>query len=72
MTDFVEGEGVVKLDNGETWTSRLAPVASSAALVEGDRVVVTRIDGAIAVVAPLGSVAAEPEPESEPNSPLPA
>ena len=72
MTDFVEGAGVVKLDNGETWTSRLAPVAASAALVEGDRVVVTKIDGAIAVVAPLGSAAAEPEPGPEPDSALPA
>ncbi|MCY7413670.1 MAG: NfeD family protein [Salinibacterium sp.] len=66
MTDFIEGNGVVKLDNGETWTSRLAPIASGATLVEGDRVVVTQIDGAIAVVALPGSIAAIPEP------PLPA
>lgn len=46
VRDFVEGTGSVKLDNGETWTSR-----SSDSLREGDRVVVTRISGAIAEVA---------------------
>ena len=53
MRDFSEGQGIVKLDNGETWTSRLSPASAGAALVEGDRVTVTRIDGAIAEVAPL-------------------
>ena len=50
--DFDRGSGQVRLDNGETWTARLAPGASTAALVEGDRVVVVRIDGATAEVAP--------------------
>lgn len=52
MTRFVEGAGTVKLDNGETWTARLARAAGDAELDEGDRVVVTRIDGAVAEVAP--------------------
>ncbi|MGV8897388.1 MAG: NfeD family protein [Rhodoglobus sp.] len=53
MRDFVEGAGSVKLDNGELWTARIAPTAAPAALLEGNRVTVTRIDGAIAEVAPL-------------------
>ena len=52
MRDFSEGSGIVKLDNGETWTGRLSPAASGASLHVGDRVVVTRIDGAIAEVTP--------------------
>lgn len=53
MRDFSEGQGIVKLDNGETWTSRLSPTTPDATLIEGDRVTVTRIDGAIAEVAAL-------------------
>lgn len=49
MTDFVEGSGLVRLDNGETWTSRASGPPS---LREGERVVVTRILGSIAEVAP--------------------
>lgn len=41
----------VKLANGETWTSRLAD-GLDGELVEGERVVVTAIDGATAVVVP--------------------
>ncbi len=55
MSDFVEGGGLVKLDNGETWTSRLTDQAASATLAEGDRATVIRIDGAIAYVAPLAA-----------------
>ncbi|UTT62244.1 NfeD family protein [Microcella humidisoli] len=49
---FADGAGYVKLANGETWTARLAPQHETLALAEGDRVVVTRIDGATAEVAP--------------------
>jgi len=52
MGPFVEGLGSVKLDNGETWTARLAGAAAGSALSDGDRVVVTRILGATAEVAP--------------------
>jgi membrane protein implicated in regulation of membrane protease activity len=41
----------VKLANGETWTSRLADDVDGE-LVEGERVVVTAIEGATAVVVP--------------------
>jgi len=53
MRDFAEGSGIVKLDNGETWTARLAASAASEPLFEGDRAIVTRIDGAVAEVVPL-------------------
>jgi membrane protein implicated in regulation of membrane protease activity len=43
--------GQVKLANGETWTSRLENAAGKAP-AEGQRVVVTAIDGATAVVVP--------------------
>ena len=49
---FVDGAGQVKLANGETWTARLASEYETLTLTEGDRVVVSRIDGATAEVAP--------------------
>lgn len=51
-TAFVDGTGFVKLANGETWTARLVPEHEAAPLAVGDRVVVHRIDGATAEVAP--------------------
>jgi len=53
-SEFVDGTGYVKLANGETWTSRALATAASAALHPGDRVVVVSIDGATAVVEPVG------------------
>jgi membrane protein implicated in regulation of membrane protease activity len=50
---FVDGGGTVKLDNGETWTSRLAPAARGSQPEAGSRVIVTRILGATAEVVPL-------------------
>ena len=49
---FDDGRGQVKLANGETWTSRLAEGSGETALSEGEKVVVTSIDGATAVVVP--------------------
>lgn len=69
MRDFVEGEGVVKLDNGETWTARLAPAAAAAVVVEGQRTIVTRIHGSIAEVSPLPSATpVNPTEESTHNA----
>lgn len=48
---FVDSRGQVKLANGETWTSRLADGLDGDP-VEGERVVVTSIEGATAVVVP--------------------
>ena len=49
---FTDRGGFVKLANGETWTARLSLDAEHAHVAEGDRMVVTRIDGATAEVAP--------------------
>lgn len=49
---FADGRGQVKLANGETWTSRLAEGSGEPALSEGEKVIVTSIDGATAVVVP--------------------
>lgn len=54
VTDFSDARGQVKLANGEIWTSRLGGDASTE-LREGERVVVTAIEGATAVVAPTGA-----------------
>jgi len=53
-SEFVDGTGYVKLANGETWTSRALVTGASAVLHPGDRVVVVSIDGATAVVEPVG------------------
>jgi membrane protein implicated in regulation of membrane protease activity len=50
-TDFAGITGHVKLANGELWTARLAVPPHSPLLI-GDRVVVTAIEGATAVVVP--------------------
>lgn len=46
------GPGQVKLANGETWTIRLSPLVEDRILGVGERVVVTAIEGATAVVVP--------------------
>ena len=50
--EFADGSGFVRLANGETWTALLAPEHESAAVTVGDRMVVRRIEGATAEVAP--------------------
>lgn len=52
VSPFVEGQGHVKLANGETWTARLSGLADTDSVVTGERVVVTAIDGATAMVIP--------------------
>jgi len=52
VADFTGVAGNVRLANGETWTARLDGHLDSATLRVGDRVVVTAIDGATAVVTP--------------------
>ncbi|NRG42658.1 NfeD family protein [Rathayibacter sp. VKM Ac-2804] len=46
------GPGQVKLVNGETWTVKLSPLVETRPLGVGERVVVTAIEGATAVVVP--------------------
>lgn len=52
VTDFVRDQGQVKLTVGETWTARLLSSPPSP-LEVGDRVTVTGIEGATAIVAPM-------------------
>lgn len=49
---FVADRGEVKLDNGETWTARLAPGASVAV---GDPIVVLEVRGATVIVEPVAA-----------------
>lgn len=56
-TDFVDGQGHVKLANGETWTARLSQASPSDPVESGQRIVVTAIEGATAVVAPVERMA---------------
>ena len=51
-TDFVDGTGHVRLANGEIWTAKLSQLAEERPVETGERVVVTAIDGATAVVVP--------------------
>ncbi|MFB2582683.1 NfeD family protein [Herbiconiux sp. P15] len=44
--------GHVKLSNGDTWTARVSPHTERRDLRRGERVLVTAIDGATAVVVP--------------------
>jgi membrane protein implicated in regulation of membrane protease activity len=50
--DFYGEAGHVKLANGETWTARLGNPSIDHPMEAGDRVIVTAIEGATAVVAP--------------------
>ncbi|MCU1513363.1 MAG: NfeD family protein [Microbacteriaceae bacterium] len=49
---FVDGHGQIKLSNGETWTAQLSGLTENRPVEAGERVVVTAIEGATAVVLP--------------------
>jgi membrane protein implicated in regulation of membrane protease activity len=44
--------GQVRLANGETWTARLSPITEQRIVEPGERVRVTAIEGATAIVVP--------------------
>jgi membrane protein implicated in regulation of membrane protease activity len=44
--------GQIRLSNGETWTARLSPVTEQRVVEPGERVLVTAIEGATAIVVP--------------------
>ncbi|RDV44733.1 NfeD family protein [Leifsonia sp. ku-ls] len=53
VSTVTRASGLVKLQVGETWTARLAPLEGSPVeLVPGEHVIVVSIDGATAVVTP--------------------
>ena len=45
--------GQVRLQNGDVWTARLSPITEQKDVAVGERVLVTGIDGATAVVVPV-------------------
>jgi membrane protein implicated in regulation of membrane protease activity len=51
--DFTGNANHVKLSNGDTWTARLSNQSEDRILVEGEKVTVTAIEGATAVVVPV-------------------
>jgi membrane protein implicated in regulation of membrane protease activity len=51
--DFSGNASHVKLSNGDTWTARLSNQTGDRILVEGEKVTVTAIEGATAVVVPV-------------------
>lgn len=50
--DFTGSASHVKLTNGDTWTARLSNQTGDRTLVEGEKITVTAIEGATAVVVP--------------------
>ena len=56
MSRFIENAGLVKLDNGETWTARLAASQPGVDLDVGDRVTVAAVLGATVEVVPAKAV----------------
>ncbi|MFO7690133.1 MAG: NfeD family protein [Cryobacterium sp.] len=53
LSTVTEVGGLVKLSNGETWSARLSPAAAQTTAEPHSSVVVTTIDGSIAVVTPV-------------------
>ena len=51
--DFSGNASHVKLSNGDVWTARLSNQTGDRILVEGEKVTVTAIEGATAVVVPV-------------------
>lgn len=60
VRDFVDGQGQVKLSVGETWTARVDS-PHSPQLEVGDRITVTSIEGATAMVAPVKATESKKE-----------
>lgn len=45
--------GQVRLQNGDIWTARLSPITEQVDVAVGEKILVTGIDGATAVVVPV-------------------
>lgn len=54
ISSIGETGGQVRLANGETWTARLSSVTDQRVVEPGERILVTAIEGATAVVVPEG------------------
>ena len=53
-------DGQVRLQNGDIWSARLSPITEQADVAAGAQVLVTGIDGAMAVVVPFERSALKP------------
>ncbi|MCM3656874.1 NfeD family protein [Agromyces mediolanus] len=58
VSTVTQAGGQVRLQNGETWTARLSPITEQRDVAVGEKVLVTGIDGATAVVVPVERSAA--------------
>ncbi|MFK4729345.1 NfeD family protein [Agromyces mediolanus] len=58
VSTVTQNGGQVRLQNGETWTARLSPITEQRDVAVGEKVLVTGIDGATAVVVPVERSAA--------------
>jgi len=58
VSTLTQAGGQVRLQNGETWTARLSPITEQRDVAVGEKVLVTGIDGATAVVVPVERSAA--------------
>lgn len=64
-----DSAGHVKLSNGDTWTARVSPLTESRELRRGERVLVTAIEGATAIVIAAQRVeSVEPADRKEPTT----
>ncbi|TAJ46095.1 MAG: NfeD family protein [Herbiconiux sp.] len=64
-----DSAGHVKLSNGDIWTARVSPLTENRELVRGERVLVTAIEGATAIVVPAQRVEpAVPADRKEPTT----
>jgi membrane protein implicated in regulation of membrane protease activity len=52
LDEITPSAGHVKLSNGDTWTARVSPHVEHRDLRRGERVLVTAIEGATAIVVP--------------------
>jgi len=64
-----DSAGHVKLSNGDLWTARVSPRTESRELQRGERVLVTAIEGATAIVVPAQRIEpAAPADRKEPSA----
>jgi membrane protein implicated in regulation of membrane protease activity len=60
MRTVTSAGGRIRLPNGDIWTARLSPLTEQTDVTVGDRVLITGIDGATAVVVPTERSAPNP------------
>lgn len=69
LDGITSSAGHVKLSNGDTWTARVSTLTEQRELQRGERVLVTAIDGATAIVVPAERAASPDSPVERKDSP---